>query len=123
MCVCDVARPAAERVAGEHGARALSDPAAIWTAESIDAVLIASSTDTHVELLREALGAGKAAYCEKPIDFDLPRVRAVVAEAAAADVPVAVGFRRRAPPRVPGDPAPDPGRRGRGGRGRTPRLA
>ena len=42
--------------------------------------------------------AGKAAYCEKPIDFDLARVRAVVAEAAATEVPVAVGFRRRALP-------------------------
>ena len=96
VCVYDVDRPAAERVAGEHGARAAPDPAGIWAADSIDAVLIASSTNTHVDLLREALGAGKAAYCEKPIDFDLARVRAVVAEAAATDVPVAVGFRRRA---------------------------
>ena len=98
VCIYDVDRPAVERVAGEHGARAAPDPAAIWRAESIDAVLIASSTDTHVELLRGALGAGKAAYCEKPIDFDLARVRAVVAEAAGTDVPVAVGFRRRCLP-------------------------
>ena len=98
VCIFDVDRPAAEQVAGEHGARAAPDPAAIWVTGSIDAVLIASSTNTHVELLREALHAGKATYCEKPIDFDLPSVRAVVAEAAATDVPVAVGFRRRALP-------------------------
>ena len=98
VCIYDVDRAAAEAVAGEHGARAASDPVAIWGADSIDAVLIASSTNTHVELLRGALCAGKAAYCEKPIDFDLARVRAVVAEAAATEVPVAVGFRRRALP-------------------------
>ena len=98
VCICDVDRPSAERVAEKHGARAESDPAAIWAADSFDAVLIASSTNTHVDLLRAALGAGKPTYCEKPIDFDLARVRAVVAEAAATDVPVAVGFRRRALP-------------------------
>ena len=98
VCIFDVDRPATDRLAGEHGARAAPDAASVWAADSIDAVLIASSTDTHVELLREALGAGKAAYCEKPIDFDLARVRAVVAEAADTDVPVAVGFRRRCLP-------------------------
>ena len=98
VCIYDVDRPAAERLAGEHGARAAPDPAAVWDAGSIDAVMIASSTDTHVDLLRGALRAGKAAYCEKPIDFDLARTRAVVAEAAGTDVPVAVGFRRRALP-------------------------
>ena len=98
VCICDVDRPAADRLAEEHGARATPDPAAIWAADSIDAVMIASSTNTHVDLLREALRTGKAAYCEKPIDLDLARVRAVVAEAAEADVPVAVGFRRRCLP-------------------------
>ena len=97
-CIHDVDRPAAERLAEAHGARAAPDPAAVWAAGSIDAVMIASSTNTHVDLLREALRAGKAAYCEKPIDLDLARVRAVVAEAAETDVPVTVGFRRRCLP-------------------------
>lgn len=94
-CIFDVDRPAADRLAVEHGARSEPDAGAIRAAGSIDAVVIASSTHTHVDLLREALHAGKAAYCEKPIDFDLSRVRAVVAEAAGTEVPVAVGFRRR----------------------------
>ena len=96
--VYDVDRPAAERLAEDHGARVSPDPAAIWAADSIDAVLIASSTNTHVDLLRGALGAGKATYCEKPIDLDIARARAVVAEAGNTDVPVAVGFRRRCLP-------------------------
>lgn len=96
--VYDVVRPLAERLAEQHGSCAVPDPEAVWTADAIDAVLIASSTDTHVGLLREAMRAGKATYCEKPIDFDISRVRAVVEEAASADVPVAVGFRRRCLP-------------------------
>ena len=96
--VCDIDRPSAERLAERYGARTALDPAAIWAVDSIDAVLIASSTNTHVDLLREAMHAGKAAYCEKPIDLDISRVRAVVDEAARIDVPVAVGFRRRCLP-------------------------
>ena len=96
--VYDVVRPLAERLAEQHGSCAVPDPEAVWAADAIDAVLIASSTDTHVDLLREALRAGKATYCEKPIDFDISRVRAVVEEAASAGVPVAVGFRRRCLP-------------------------
>ena len=98
VCVCDIDRPSAERLAEQYGARTALDPAAIWAVDSIDAVLIASSTNTHVDLLREALHAGKAAYCEKPIDLDISRVRAVVDEAARTDVPVAAGFRRRCLP-------------------------
>ena len=98
VCVCDIDRPSAERLAEQYGARTALDSAAIWAVDSIDAVLIASSTNTHVDLLREALHAGKAAYCEKPIDLDISRVRAVVDEAARTDVPVAVGFRRRCLP-------------------------
>ena len=96
--VYDVVRPLAERLAEQHGSYAVPDPGAVWTADAIDAVLIASSTDTHVDLLRAALRSGKATYCEKPIDFDLSRARLVVSEAAGTDVPVAVGFRRRCLP-------------------------
>ena len=96
--VYDIDHQAAERLAEQFGARAAPDPATIWAAASIDAVLIASSTNTHVDLLREAIHAGKAAYCEKPIDLDISRVRAVVDEAAHTDIPIAVGFRRRCLP-------------------------
>lgn len=37
--------------------------------DAIDAVLIASSTPSHAELLEAAARAGKAVYCEKPIDL------------------------------------------------------
>lgn len=43
--------------------------------DAIDAVLIASSTPSHAELLEAAARAGKAVYCEKPIDLSLARAR------------------------------------------------
>ncbi len=61
----------------------------------IDAVLIATSTDTHADLIEAATAAGKAVLCEKPVDLSLDRARACQAQVASAGVPVMVGFNRR----------------------------
>ena len=92
--VVDVHAPSAQEVASAHGAavatteQALADPA-------IDAVLIASSTDTHAGLIEASARAGKAILCEKPIDLAMARVDACLAVADAAGVPLMVGFNRR----------------------------
>jgi myo-inositol 2-dehydrogenase/D-chiro-inositol 1-dehydrogenase len=92
--VCDVNPAAAEELAARHGARAASADA-IWAARDVDAVLIASSTNTHAELLGGALRANKPAYCEKPIDLDIERVKAVAREARGSELPICIGFSRR----------------------------
>ena len=92
--VADVAAAAAEQVAAAHGARAVSVEAAI-TGPDIDAVLIASSTDSHADLIERAARAGKAILCEKPIDLDYQRSRQAVAVAEDCGVPLAIGFNRR----------------------------
>ncbi len=61
----------------------------------IDAVLVCSSTDTHAEISMAALKAGKHVFCEKPIDYDLDRIRQVLEVAANANVKFQVGFNRR----------------------------
>ena len=93
--VYDVDRSASERVVEALGGKVAEAPGEIWDADSIDAVLIASSTNTHVELLRGAIRSGKAVYCEKPIDLDLAKARTFAEEARGTDVPVFIGFRRR----------------------------
>ncbi|MFQ5554618.1 MAG: Gfo/Idh/MocA family oxidoreductase [Acidimicrobiia bacterium] len=65
---------------------------------SVDAVVIASSTDTHAELLHAAVSAGVPAFCEKPIALDLDSTRSVVAAIAASGVTVQMGFQRRYDP-------------------------
>ena len=42
--------------------------------DNIDAVLIASATPTHIEFITKASKAGKAVFCEKPIDLDIQKV-------------------------------------------------
>jgi myo-inositol 2-dehydrogenase / D-chiro-inositol 1-dehydrogenase len=41
----------------------------------IDAVLICSPTSTHADYVIEAARAGKAIFCEKPLDLSLDKVR------------------------------------------------
>jgi myo-inositol 2-dehydrogenase/D-chiro-inositol 1-dehydrogenase len=92
--VVDVHEPSAREVAAATGAavatteEALADP-------SVDAVLIASSTDTHAGLIEAAARAGKAILCEKPIDLSRARVDACLAVAEQAGVPLMIGFNRR----------------------------
>ncbi len=66
--VADTAPERAPALAARYGARAVTVSEAIHS-DAIDAVLIASSTPSHAELLEAAARAGKAVYCEKPIDL------------------------------------------------------
>jgi len=95
--IVETDRAAAERLTGRYGAvlrdqtEALGDPA-------IDAVLIASSTDTHADLVEAAARAGKAIFCEKPLDLDRHRAAACAAVAEQCGVPLMVAFNRRFDP-------------------------
>ena len=94
--VVDPAAEAAKRLAVELGAevatldQALADPA-------VDGVVIASSTDTHLDYALRATAAGKAVFCEKPIDLDLARSRKAGAPLAHAER-LLLGFNRRFDP-------------------------
>ena len=99
--VVDVNNHAAAALAKQHGGRpatmqeALADPA-------VDAVLIASPTDTHADLIEAAARAGKAIFCEKPIDLDLARVDQAAATVKQAGVPILIAFNRRFDPTLGG---------------------
>lgn len=63
--------------------------------KAIDAVIIASSTDTHSPISIEAIKAGKHIFCEKPIDHDIDKIKAVMQELSKSNVKYQVGFNRR----------------------------
>ena len=60
--------------------------------------VIASSTDTHAELIQRGAAAGKAMFCEKPVDLDVVRARACAQAVGKAGVICMVGFQRRFDP-------------------------
>ena len=95
--VVDVNADAAKRLAARHGARVATEGEALAD-RRIGAVLIASSTDTHARLAIAAARAGKAIFCEKPIDLSLSKVDSCLQEVEKAGVPMFVGFNRRFDP-------------------------
>ncbi len=95
--VSDAMPEAAASLASDFGAGVRSSEQIITDPE-IDAVLIATPTNTHSDLIEAATAAGKAVLCEKPVDLDLQR--AIACQKAVADHgrPVMIGFNRRFDP-------------------------
>lgn len=94
--VCDAVAEAARDLADAHGARALTDVGKAIA--SADAVMICSSTDTHADLIEACARAGRAVFCEKPVDLDAGRIRRCLETVRAAQIPLMVGFNRRFDP-------------------------
>lgn len=96
--IYDVDPAASAAAAKECGAGAVASVNDILGDSSVDAVLIASSTDTHCELIERSVRAGKAVLCEKPIHLDIGRVEACRKVVESAGLPVQIGFNRRFDP-------------------------
>ncbi|OBZ92099.1 inositol 2-dehydrogenase [Pararhizobium polonicum] len=97
VAISDVNMDAAKKLASQYGAAAKTTDEIIHD-PSIDAVLVATSTDTHSGLIEAATTAGKAVLCEKPVDLSLERARACQKVAAKNGRPVMIGFNRRFDP-------------------------
>jgi myo-inositol 2-dehydrogenase / D-chiro-inositol 1-dehydrogenase len=97
VAVSDIDQNAATRLASTHSAEARSSEQ-ILADRDIDAVLIATSTDTHSDLIEAAARAGKAVLCEKPVDLSLERARQCLSSVADTGVPIMIGFNRRFDP-------------------------
>jgi len=95
--VADTRAETATSVAARFDVAAL-DVATLVSSADVDAVAICSSTDTHVDVMVAAAGAGKAIFCEKPVSLDLAEVDRGLAAVEAAGVPLMVGFNRRFDP-------------------------
>jgi myo-inositol 2-dehydrogenase/D-chiro-inositol 1-dehydrogenase len=96
--VHDLIEPAAQALAGQYGATATTDAGAVLADPRVDAVVVASPTPTHIDLLTRSVLAGKAVLCEKPIDLDIARVDACWEKITGTDPTVMVGFNRRFDP-------------------------
>jgi predicted dehydrogenase len=83
----------AHLVAARHGSPPVS--ADLSALERCDGVVVASSTDTHVQLALELIRLGVPVLVEKPLSTSLSEVELVVAEARRRGVPIMCGFVER----------------------------
>lgn len=85
----------AAAVADETGAAVTTLETVLADAE-VEGVIVASSTDTHLDYTLAAHRAGKAVFCEKPVDQSHSRAASAAAELASGRV--FIGFNRRFDP-------------------------
>jgi myo-inositol 2-dehydrogenase/D-chiro-inositol 1-dehydrogenase len=95
--VIDPVADAAQAVAQSYGA-AVADLDTALEDAGITGVIVASSTDTHLDFSLRAVEAGKVVFCEKPIDLDLRRAQEAAPRFEAARGRIFLAFNRRFDP-------------------------
>nr|MBF0683036.1 inositol 2-dehydrogenase [Pseudomonas sp.] len=97
VAVADALEKAATDIAAQYGCEVRGIEQILVSAD-IDAVVICTPTDTHADLIEQFSRAGKAIFCEKPIDLDVERVKACLKVVDAEGGTLMVGFNRRFDP-------------------------
>ena len=92
----DAAAAAEARADARRASRRM--PTRVFDDAAIAAVAIGSSTDTHADLILRAAKAGKAIFCEKPVDLDLRARARARRPCGRAGVTCLIGFQRRYDP-------------------------
>ena len=95
---CDVSPNLARAIADRVGAKVSTDFEEVIGDAAVDAVIVASPTNTHIDIILSAAQAGKAVFCEKPIDLDIRKVDKCRRQMELYSVPVQIGFHRRFDP-------------------------
>lgn len=97
VAVADAYSPVADACGKRFGVE-IRGVIEILTAKDIDAVVIATSTPTHYDMVHAAAAEGKAIFCEKPIDLSSERVRACIATVEKSGVAFMTAFNQRFDP-------------------------
>lgn len=97
VAVADAFSASAQAVADQSGAQVRSTQE-ILSASDIDAIIICTPTDTHFDLIQSAAKAGKAIFCEKPVDMSADRIQTCMDVVQANNVPFLTAFNRRFDP-------------------------
>lgn len=97
VAVADALPAAAQTLAASTGAE-IREVEAILSAEDVDAVIIGTPTDSHYAQIMGAAKAGKAIFCEKPVDMSVDNIRACMEVVNATGVVFMTGFNRRFDP-------------------------
>jgi len=94
LVLADADPERARAVAGELDAEAVADVGAVLEA-GVDAIVIATATNSHADLIVAGARAGLPVFCEKPVALDVPGTLRVLEEVRATGAPVQIGFQRR----------------------------
>jgi myo-inositol 2-dehydrogenase/D-chiro-inositol 1-dehydrogenase len=97
VAVADAFEKVASDLAGAYGAEVRSMDE-VEKSPDVDAVIICTPTVIQADLIERFARAGKAIFCEKPIDLDVKRVKDCLAVVEKTGATLMVGFNRRFDP-------------------------
>ncbi|MGU3576090.1 inositol 2-dehydrogenase [Brucellaceae bacterium C25G] len=98
VAVADAHAPSAEAIVKMATGCEIRTIEEIEKADDVDAVLICTPTNTHADLIERFARAGKAVFCEKPVDLSIERVRDCLKTISETNATVMLGFNRRFDP-------------------------
>ncbi len=98
VTVYDVVESAAKSLASDTSASAARSAEEALNHPDVDAVLVATSSDTHVDFIIQAVKAGKAVMCEKPLAPNLSDAQRCINALGAKASNVFLAFNRRFDP-------------------------
>ncbi len=98
VAVVDPLADSARALADSLGCKWATQPGDLIDSQEIDAIIVGSPTDTHIDLIQRAAIAGKAVLCEKPIGLDINEVNRCLDNLKKTPTPLMLGFNRRFDP-------------------------
>jgi len=96
IALCDIRLDVAQELADELGIDwVVKDYQELLESEDVEAILIATNTDTHADIIKDVAAAGKHIFCEKPLALELDVIDSALDAVNKAGIKLQVGFNRR----------------------------
>ena len=93
--VADGFPAALERAVNDFDVKVYSDYKEMIASPDIDAIVVATPTQTHFPILMDCIATGKPIFCEKPLTFTTEEAEKIEEAVAETGVYLQVGFIRR----------------------------
>ena len=97
-CVFDPNDKFAKKVSNDLNVPAVEKVDEVFSDSGVDAILISSPTNTHIDFIEKSVAAKKPVLCEKPIDLDIIKVNECSDRLKGNVIPIQLGFNRRFDP-------------------------
>ncbi len=96
IALCDIRLEVAQELGDELSISwVVKDYHDLLESDEVEAVLIATNTDTHADIIKDFAAAGKHIFCEKPLALELDTIDSALEAVDKAGIKLQVGFNRR----------------------------
>jgi len=87
-----------KKLSKKYNSTGIQNPKIAFKDQNIKCIFIASSTNTHLKFIEEAVVNKKVVFCEKPLDLDLNKINKCEKRISKYNPKIQIGFNRRYDP-------------------------